>query len=84
MGEFFLFTSDTRFYLSANETSSTHHNQCLISLSPRTASAHHAFAAEFDPSKEVHFTGTVTKMEWVNAHAWLHIDVKKPDDMVEN
>jgi len=56
----------------------------LISLSPRTASAHHAFAAEFDASKEVHFTGTVTKMEWVNAHAWLHIDVKKPDGTVEN
>jgi hypothetical protein len=56
----------------------------LISLSPRTASAHHAFAAEFDASKEVHFTGTVTKMEWVNAHAWLQIDVKKPDGTVEN
>ena len=56
----------------------------VISLSPRTASAHHAFAAEFDASKEVHFTGTVTKMEWVNPHAWLHIDVKKPDGTVEN
>ena len=46
--------------------------------------AHHAFAAEFDAKKPVHFTGTVTKMEWVNPHVWLHIDVKKPDGTVEN
>jgi len=47
-------------------------------------SAHHAFAAEFDAKKPVHFEGTVTKMEWVNPHVWLHIDVKKPDGTVEN
>jgi uncharacterized protein DUF6152 len=46
--------------------------------------AHHAFAAEFDAKKPVHFEGTVTKMEWVNPHVWLHIDVKKPDGSVEN
>src|SRR5215470_352769 len=46
--------------------------------------AHHAFAAEFDAKKPVHFTGTVTKMEWVNPHVWLHLDVKKPDGSVEN
>jgi Family of unknown function (DUF6152) len=46
-------------------------------------SAHHAFAAEFDASKPVHFQGTVTKMLWVNPHAWLYIDVKKPDGTVE-
>ena len=40
--------------------------------------AHHAFAAEFDAKKPVHFTGTVTKMEWTNPHVWLHMDVKKP------
>ena len=45
--------------------------------------AHHAFAAEFDAKKPVHFEGTVTKMEWVNPHVWLHIDVKKPDGKVE-
>lgn len=49
-----------------------------------SASAHHAFAAEFDANKPVHFTGAVTKMEWVNPHAWIHIDVKKPDGTVEN
>jgi hypothetical protein len=49
-----------------------------------SASAHHAFAAEFDASKPVKFTGKVTKMEWINPHAWIHVDVKKPDGTVEN
>jgi uncharacterized protein DUF6152 len=46
--------------------------------------AHHAFAAEFDSAKPVKFKGTVTKMEWLNPHVWLHIDVKEPDGKVEN
>jgi hypothetical protein len=41
--------------------------------------AHHAFAAEFDSSKPVTLKGAVIKMEWVNPHAWLHMDVKGPD-----
>ena len=45
--------------------------------------AHHAFASEFDAKKPVKFRGVVTKMEWVNPHAWIHIDVKKPDGTVE-
>ena len=44
--------------------------------------AHHAFAAEFDASKPVKFTGTVTKMEWINPHAWIRIDVKGEDGTV--
>jgi hypothetical protein len=48
-----------------------------------TASAHHAFAAEFDSKKPIKFTGTVTKMLWVNPHAWIYIDVKQPDGTVE-
>ena len=48
-----------------------------------TAAAHHAFAAEFDATKPVKFRGTVTKMLWVNPHAWIYVDVKKDDGTVE-
>ena len=56
----------------------------LILAGTASLSAHHAFAAEFDANKPVHFTGTVTKMEWVNPHVWLHLDIKKPDGTIEN
>ena len=43
------------------------------------AGAHHAFAAEFDASAPVELTGTVVRMEWVNPHTWIHIDVPQDD-----
>ena len=43
------------------------------------AGAHHAFAAEFDASNPVQLTGTVVRMEWVNPHTWIHIDVPQDD-----
>ena len=46
--------------------------------------AHHAFAAEFDAKRPVKLRGTVTKMEWINPHAWIHVDVKSPDGKVIN
>jgi hypothetical protein len=50
----------------------------------RPASAHHSFAAEFDAAQPVTLSGTVTKMEWINPHAWIHMAVKKPDGTLEN
>ena len=55
----------------------------LLVLSGKPLSAHHAFASEFDAKRPVKFTGTVTKMLWVNPHAWIYVDVKKPDGTVE-
>ena len=43
------------------------------------ALAHHAFSAEFDAKKPVHLEGVVTKVELINPHAWLHIDVQGPE-----
>ena len=45
---------------------------------------HHAFAAEFDAKKPVKLQGKVTKMEWINPHAWIHLDVKNSDGSVTN
>ncbi|MGB6942054.1 MAG: DUF6152 family protein [Bryobacteraceae bacterium] len=44
--------------------------------------AHHSFAAEFDATKPVKLEGKVTKMEWINPHSWIHMDVKNPDGTV--
>src|SRR5215831_19115439 len=47
------------------------------------AAAHHSFAAEFDASKPVTLTGTVTNIEWANPHIWLYLDVKSGDSGVQ-
>ena len=44
--------------------------------------AHHSFAAQFDDKAPVTLKGTLSKMEWLNPHTWIHVDVKEPDGKV--
>jgi len=46
--------------------------------------AHHSFTAQFDGKKPVTLKGTVTGMDWINPHAWIHLDVKGADGKVES
>jgi hypothetical protein len=47
------------------------------------ARGHHAFGAEFDPDAPIRLQGKVVKLEWVNPHAWIHIEIAKPDGTKE-
>lgn len=52
-------------------------------LAAASASAHHAFSAEFDNDKPIRLEGTVTKWEWINPHAWINLDVVNDSGEVE-
>jgi hypothetical protein len=54
---------------------------CLVASKP--ASAHHAFGAEFDAKRPVLLKGKIVKMEWINPHTWIHIEVIKEDGTKE-
>jgi uncharacterized protein DUF6152 len=55
----------------------------LMLMSAAALSAHHSFAAEFDANQPVQLKGTVVKVEWINPHTWIHLDVKKNDGSME-
>ena len=54
----------------------------LVAAAAPAAFAHHSFAAEFDANAPVTLHGTITKMEWINPHSWIHMDVKNADGSV--
>ena len=55
-----------------------------LALAVAPVLAHHSFAAEFDGAKPADLMGTVTKVDWVNPHSWIYIDVKSDDGTVAN
>ena len=55
----------------------------LVALASVPVWAHHAFSAEYDNTKPLTLQGTVTKVEWINPHSWITIDVKAADGSVE-
>lgn len=56
----------------------------ILFLDSQPMPAHHSFAAEFDIKQPVKVQGTVTKMEWVNPHSWIYVDVKDASGKVTN
>ena len=56
----------------------------MVGLGLQSVQAHHSFAGEFDVDKPIKLQGTVTRVEWINPHAWIHMDVKNADGTVES
>lgn len=56
----------------------------VVATAGPAALAHHSFASEFDGSKKLNLTGTVTKVQWRNPHTYFFIDVKGEDGQIRN
>jgi hypothetical protein len=55
----------------------------VMAVAGARVAAHHAFGAEFDPNAPVRLQGKITRLEWVNPHTWIHMEVAKPDGTSE-
>jgi hypothetical protein len=56
----------------------------ILAAEPAVMFAHHAFSAEYDTNKPITVKGTLTKLEWVNPHGWIHLDAPGKDGKVVN
>ena len=83
-GEFKKQTCQSEEHANEKDTVGCEHLRGTAAAASAPVWAHHAFQAEFDQQQAGQAGGKVTEMEWINPHAWIHIDVKNPDGTVTN
>jgi len=55
-----------------------------ITVTAGAAAAHHSVSGQYDASKPLMLTGVISKVDWINPHIYLHLDVKEKDGSVSN